>query len=77
MNKKFKFLKKKLSLLDLGACPGGWSQVAAKEIINGKILAVDIKFMENIDGVNFFKGDLYDSVIYILYIGLSTCKLND
>ena len=41
-----KFLKKKLSLLDLGSCPGGWSQVAKKETINGKILAVDIKPME-------------------------------
>ena len=55
MNKKFKFLKKKLSLLDLGSCPGGWSQVAKKEIINGKILAVDIKSMEKINNVDFIK----------------------
>ena len=36
MNKKFKFLKKNISLLDLGSCPGGWSQVASKIITNGK-----------------------------------------
>ena len=46
MNKKFKFLKKNLSLLDMGSYPGGWSQVANKEIIEGKILAVDIEHME-------------------------------
>ena len=64
MNKKFKFLKKNLSLLDLGSCPGGWSQVADKEIINGKILAVDIKYMEKISNVDFIKGDFRDSEIY-------------
>ena len=57
MNKKFKFLKKSLSLLDLGYCPGGWSQVASKEIIKGKILAVDIKSMEQIKNVDFINGD--------------------
>ena len=64
MNKKFKFLKKKLSLLDLGSCPGGWSQVAKKETINGKILAVDIKSMEKINNVDFIKGDFCESKIY-------------
>ena len=64
MNKKFKFLKKKLSLLDLGSCPGGWSQVAKKETINGKILAVDIKSMEKINNVDFIKGDFRESKIY-------------
>ena len=57
MDKKFKILKKNLSLLDLGSCPGGWSQVARKKIINGKILAVDIKPMEKIYNVDFIKGD--------------------
>ena len=64
MNKKFKFLKKKFLLLDLGSCPGGWSQVAKEEIINGKILAVDIKSMEKINNVDFIKGDFRESEIY-------------
>ena len=63
MNKKFKFLKKNLSLLDLGASPGGWSQVAKKEINKGKILAVDIKSMEKIDGVDFINGNFLDVII--------------
>tara|TARA_B110000438_G_scaffold302751_1_gene361456 strand:+ start:1640 stop:2272 length:633 start_codon:yes stop_codon:yes gene_type:complete len=63
MNKKFKFLKKNSLLLDLGSCPGGWSQVARKEIIQGKILAVDIKYMEQIQNVHFIKGDFFDDNI--------------
>ena len=52
MNKKFKFIKKNSSLLDLGSCPGGWSQVARKEIIKGKILAIDVRPMEKINNVD-------------------------
>ena len=64
MNKKFKFFKKNLSILDLGSYPGGWSQVANKEVINGKILAVDIKKMEKVDNVDFIKGDFGEKTIY-------------
>ena len=64
MNKKFKFLRKNLSLLDLGSFPGGWSQVANKEIIGGKILAVDIKPMEKINNIDFIKGDFRESKIH-------------
>ena len=63
MNKKFKFLKKNLSLLDLGSCPGGWSQVARKEIKQGKILAIDVKPMAEIKNVDFIKGDISESEI--------------
>ena len=64
MNQKFKFLNKNTCLLDLGSSPGGWSQVAAKKITKGKILAVDIKLMEKIDKVDFLEGNLLDSKIY-------------
>jgi 23S rRNA (uridine2552-2'-O)-methyltransferase len=64
MNKKFKFLKKNLLLLDLGSFPGGWSQVANKEIFEGKILAVDIKPMEKINSVDFIKGDFRVNEVY-------------
>ena len=63
MDKKFRFLKKNLLLLDLGSCPGGWSQVANKEIIKGKILAVDIKPMKKINNVDFILGDFRESEI--------------
>ena len=61
INNKFKILKKKSSLLDLGSYPGGWSQVARKEIHEGKILAVDIKSMEKINKVDFIQGDFQDA----------------
>ena len=64
MNKKFKFLKQNLSLLDLGSSQGGWSQVVNKEIIGGKLLAVDIKPMEKINNVDFIKGDFRESETY-------------
>ncbi len=63
INKKFKFLKKNSSLLDLGSCPGGWSQVSRKEIVKGKILAIDIKPMEKINNVDFIKGDFCEDNI--------------
>ena len=64
MNKKFKIFKKNTNLLDLGSCPGGWSQVAAKVITKGKILAVDIKPMEKINNVSFVLGNLLDSEMH-------------
>ena len=64
MNKKFKLLNKNTYVLDLGSSPGGWSQVARKEISKGKILAVDIKPMKIIDRVNFLNADISNPVIY-------------
>jgi len=64
MNEKFKFLKKNSYILDLGSCPGGWSQVVRKFATKGKILAVDIKHMEKIDNVNFLQGDFTQNFIY-------------
>jgi len=58
LNEKFKFIKKNSRLLDLGSYPGGWSQVASKLITNGKILAIDIKSMEQIKNVKFLKYDI-------------------
>ena len=60
LNNKFKFLKKNTNLLDLGASPGGWSQVARKFIINGKILSIDIKPMDPITNVKFFNCDIFN-----------------
>ncbi|MDC1096516.1 RlmE family RNA methyltransferase [Pelagibacteraceae bacterium] len=57
LNKKFKFLKDNVNLLDVGSSPGGWSQVARKSIKNGKIISIDIKSMESIKDVTFFQYD--------------------
>ena len=57
LNKKFNFIKKNTTLLDIGSSPGGWSQVASKIITNGKILAVDITPMEKLNNVIFLNND--------------------
>ena len=64
MNEKFRFLKKNISLLDLGSSPGGWSQVAKRKITNGKILSIDIKHMEKIKDVRFISGDFEKKEVY-------------
>ena len=64
MNKKFKLINKNTCLLDLGSSPGGWTQVAARKITKGRILAVDIKPMKKVENVNFLRGDLFNSEIY-------------
>ena len=63
IDKKFKFLNKKSTLLDLGSSPGGWSQVAREKLKNGKILAVDFKPMEKIHNVEFIQGDFNDKKV--------------
>ena len=57
LNKKFNFIKKNTTLLDIGSSPGGWSQVASKIITNGKILAVDITPMEKLNNVQFLNNN--------------------
>ena len=64
MNNKFKFIKDKSFLLDLGSSPGGWSQVASEIIKNGKILAVDTIDMEKIKKVDFILSDVNDKEFY-------------
>jgi 23S rRNA (uridine2552-2'-O)-methyltransferase len=46
------------TVIDLGAAPGGWSQVAAGRVgPSGKVLAIDRLPMEPIKGVDFIQGD--------------------
>ena len=60
INKKFKFIKEKTNLLDLGSAPGGWSQVASQIIKTGKIMSIDIKDMDPIKNLKFIKGDILE-----------------
>jgi 23S rRNA (uridine2552-2'-O)-methyltransferase len=61
LDSKFHFLKKGARILDLGAAPGGWSQVALARIgVEGKIVAADILEMEPLPGVEILLADLTD-----------------
>ena len=52
-------------VLDLGAAPGGWSQVSAKIVgKNGKVIASDILPIEEIPGVDFLQGDFTELLVY-------------
>ena len=57
INEKFKILKNGISIIDLGAAPGSWSQYVAKIIKNGKLVSIDLKEMETIKNTHQIKGD--------------------
>ncbi len=62
LDQKFHVLKKGARVLDLGAAPGGWSQVAAARIgETGRIVAADILPMEPLSGVVVLEVDLLDA----------------
>src|ERR1700687_6088165 len=58
---KYHFLKPGLTVVDLGAAPGGWSQIAAKRVGaangKGKVIAIDLLEMPEIPGVTFAQLD--------------------
>ena len=60
INEKFKVFKGGISVLDIGAAPGSWSQYASKVVKNGKIISLDLKEMENIKNTIQIKGDFTD-----------------
>ena len=60
INKKYKFIKSSVKLLDIGSFPGGWSQVSAQIISTGKILSIDLKKMEKLNKVSFLQCDFLE-----------------
>src|SRR3954468_18064907 len=58
---KDKLLKPGMTVVDLGAAPGGWSQVAAKAVgPAGRVVAVDILEMAQVPGVTVIRGDFQE-----------------
>jgi len=64
MDDKYKLLKPGQVVVDLGAAPGGWSQVAARKVGvlqgKGKVVAIDLLEMPEIPGVTFTQLDFMD-----------------
>src|SRR5262245_20629520 len=61
---KARFLRKGSRVVDLGAAPGGWSQIAAQRVgarEQGRVIAIDILAMEPVPGVDLIEIDLFDS----------------
>jgi len=60
IDEKFKILKNGISVIDLGAAPGSWSQYIAKTVKRGRLVSIDIKGMEEIENTIQIKGDFTD-----------------
>ena len=66
IQKRFNVIKKGDTVIDLGAAPGGWSQIA-KELVGeqGTVIGIDLSPIEPINGITFLQGDLTeDSTIH-------------
>jgi len=61
LDKRFRILKKGARVLDLGAAPGGWTQVAVERAGEGKVLGVDILEMVPVAGAEIMQLDFLDS----------------
>ena len=57
INEKFKIFKGGLTVIDIGAAPGSWSQYANKVCKNGKLISIDLKKMEPIGSSLQIQGD--------------------
>ena len=57
IDEKFKIFKGGMSVIDIGAAPGSWSQYVAKVVKSVKIISVDLKEMEGIQNTLQIKGD--------------------
>ncbi len=65
LQEKDRFLKPGMTVVDLGAAPGGWSQVAVKRVgSQGKVIASDILPMDNIAEVIFIEGDFTEEAVF-------------
>ena len=60
IDEKFKILKNGMSVIDLGASPGSWSQYISRTVKSGRLVSIDIKGMEEIENTIKIKGDFTD-----------------
>ncbi len=61
LNESYRILKKGSKVVDLGCAPGGWLQVATKEVgPTGKVVGIDIKPVEPVPGAVVLQGSIED-----------------
>lgn len=64
INKKDKLIRSGMTVVDLGAAPGSWSQWCADTVgLKGKVIACDILAMDSIAGVDFLQGDFREESV--------------
>jgi 23S rRNA (uridine2552-2'-O)-methyltransferase len=76
INEKFKIFKNGISVIDLGAAPGSWSQYTAKIIKNGRLVSIDLKEMEEIKNTIQIRGDFTKKEYQEKIIGLFRTKVD-
>ena len=59
---KFKVINNGMSIVDLGAAPGSWSEFISRKFKNIKLVAIDLKELDNIENVTHIKGDFTDEI---------------
>ena len=63
IDEKFKIFKGGLTVIDIGAAPGSWSQYAQKIVKNGKLISIDLKKMEPIGSSIQIQGDFTEESV--------------
>jgi 23S rRNA (uridine2552-2'-O)-methyltransferase len=64
IQKKFQIIKRSNTVIDLGAAPGSWSQVAIKQVgRKGRVIALDLQEIEPIPHVTLVQGDMTDEAV--------------
>ena len=59
---KFKVINNGMSIVDLGAAPGSWSEFISRKFRNIKLVAIDLKELDKIENVTQIKGDFTDEI---------------
>ena len=64
LNQSYRLIGPGFYVLDLGCAPGGWTQMAVKLAGNkGKVMGVDLSYVEEIPGANIIRGNIEDESI--------------
>ena len=75
MNRSYNILKRGDKVVDLGCAPGGWLQVAVKEVrSSGKVIGIDLKPVTPVDGAVILQGSIEDSNMLSKISEILGCK---
>jgi len=75
INRSYKILKKGDKVVDLGCAPGGWLQVAMKEVgLSGKVVGLDLKTVAPVAGATILQGSIEDPNMLSKIAEILGCK---
>lgn len=78
IDRKEKLLKPGMTVIDLGAAPGAWSQYARRKVgRNGRVVATDILVMPSLAGVEFVQGDFRETEVFEALLALAPAHTVD